>query len=163
MSGELRHQRWCDPDLCDADAATTTVAGYGSTARRGAAHRSAPFVIDASTVQWIRPVGPLVGFLEQPVLAIGGGSTTYLRIQPADNDDPMQVMRVPIAALDDLTAKVGALLGRAVDGREDPEAAARPVPPYVIGYQMGPKARAGARNAGNRYAPARPSRVVGRV
>jgi hypothetical protein len=155
VTGDLRldgHEPWCDPILCDA-----------ATGRRGAAHRSAPFVIDASTVQWVRHVGPLVGFLEQPVLAIGGGSTTYLRIQPADDDDPQQVVRVPIAALDDLMARVGALLGRAVDGREDPVAAARPVPPYVTGYQVGPMARAGAGNAGSRYAPARPARVVGRV
>lgn len=155
MNGELRglgHEPWCDPDLCDA-----------ATGRRGAAHRSAPFVIDTSTVQWIRHVGPLVGFLEQPVLAIGGGATTYLRIQPAGDDDPQQVIRVPIAALDDLMARVGMLLGRAVDGREDPVAAAKPVPPYVAGYQVGPQARAGAGNAGNRYAPARPRSVVGRV
>lgn len=162
MSGGLRHEPWCDPEHCTADAKS-----------RARVHRSTPFTVDLGDViqGHHRQVGPVTAWLEREVGP--GVTTTYLRIQPRDGaNNPDVVLRFPITTVYNLVQVLDGITGRPparqpVDDyvRENLETG-RPLPPYVSGYRAGgPVARAVivGRNAPGRFTTSPRGRVGNRV
>jgi hypothetical protein len=108
LNQPLGHPSWCDPALCTADPAATTIDGY--RAGSGGEHRSAPVPLDLRTAMWF-PARTGTAYLRESVAP--WRCSAYLRVQVGDTEVSVTVDHAgPI--LDALSALVAT--ARAVEG-----------------------------------------------
>jgi len=100
----IGHPPWCDPALCTADPAATTIHGY--RAGSGGQHRSAPVPLDLRSAMW-PPARTGTAYLTESVAP--WRCSAYLRIQVGDTELSMTVDHAgPV--LDALSALVATAL-----------------------------------------------------